>query len=487
MTAKSLMFQGTGSDVGKSLMVAGLARALVRRGLRVLPFKPQNMSNNAAVTKDGGEIGRAQALQAKAAKVDATVDMNPVLLKPQSDVGAQVVVHGKVRGNAKARDYQKLKPDLLPKVMESFARLKSDADIVLIEGAGSASEINLRDGDIANMGFATAADIPVVLVADIDRGGVIGSLIGTWHVVTDEERKLIAGYIINKFRGDQSLFDDGIKIIKEQTRMGCFGVVPYLPIAAQLPAEDSMALEQAHSGNSNGTVKIAVPRLSHISNFDDFDPLIAEPSVQLDFIRPGQALPGNSDLIILPGSKATIADLKDFRVQGWDLDLETHVRRGGSVLGICGGYQMLGTHLYDPEGIEGASNDIPGLGYIGIQTILTSDKSLSEVEGQAFAALGKVRGYEMHSGQTMGAAITQPFATLANHPDGAVSEDGNVMGCYIHGLFAEDGFRSAFLNRLRPGSGSGLNYEAEVERALDSLADGLEKALDLDTLIKAAR
>jgi adenosylcobyric acid synthase len=248
-----------------------------------------------------------------------------------------------------------------------------------------------------------------------------------------------------------------------------------------------MALEQAHSGNSNGTVKIAVPRLSHISNFDDFDPLIAEPSVQLDFIRPGQALPGNSDLIILPGSKATIADLKDFRVQGWDLDLETHVRRGGSVLGICGGYQMLGTHLYDPEGIEGASNDIPGLGYIGIQTILTSDKSLSEVEGQAFAALGKVRGYEMHSGQTMGAAITQPFATLANHPDGAVSEDGNVMGCYIHGLFAEDGFRSAFLNRLRPGSGSGLNYEAEVERALDSLADGLEKALDLDTLIKAAR
>ena len=487
MTAKSLMFQGTGSDVGKSLMVAGLARALVRRGLRVLPFKPQNMSNNAAVTKDGGEIGRAQALQAKAAKVDATVDMNPVLLKPQSDVGAQVVVHGKVRGNAKARDYQKLKPDLLPKVMESFARLKSDADIVLIEGAGSASEINLRDGDIANMGFATAADVSVVLVADIDRGGVIGSLIGTWHVVTDEERKLIAGYIINKFRGDQSLFDDGIKIIKEQTRMGCFGVVPYLPIAAQLPAEDSMALEQAHSGNSNGTVKIAVPRLSHISNFDDFDPLIAEPSVQLDFIPPGQALPGNSDLIILPGSKATIADLKDFRVQGWDLDLETHVRRGGSVLGICGGYQMLGTHLYDPEGIEGASNDIPGLGYIGIQTILTSDKNLSEVEGQAFAALGKVRGYEMHSGQTMGAAITQPFATLANHPDGAVSEDGNIMGCYIHGLFAEDGFRSAFLNRLRPGSGSGLNYEAEVERALDSLADGLEKALDIDTLIKAAR
>ena len=270
------MFQGTGSDVGKSLMVAGLARALVRRGLKVLPFKPQNMSNNAAVTKEGGEIGRAQALQAQAAKVDATVDMNPVLLKPQSDVGAQVVVRGKVRGNAKARDYQKLKPDLLPEVMESFERLKEDADIVLIEGAGSASEINLRDGDIANMGFATAADVPVVLVADIDRGGVIGSLVGTWHVVTDAEKKLIAGYIINKFRGDQSLFDDGIKIIEEQTSLSCFGVVPYLPIVAQLPAEDSMALEQTRPDGIDGTVKITVPRLAHISNFDDFDPLIAE-------------------------------------------------------------------------------------------------------------------------------------------------------------------------------------------------------------------
>ncbi|MBT3765133.1 MAG: cobyric acid synthase [Rhodospirillaceae bacterium] len=487
MTAKALMFQGTGSDVGKSLMVAGLARALVRRGLKVLPFKPQNMSNNAAVTKEGGEIGRAQALQAQAAKVDATVDMNPVLLKPQSDVGAQVVVRGKVRGNAKARDYQKLKPDLLPEVMESFERLKEDADIVLIEGAGSASEINLRDGDIANMGFATAADVPVVLVADIDRGGVIGSLVGTWHVVTDAEKKLIAGYIINKFRGDQSLFDDGIKIIEEQTSLSCFGVVPYLPIVAQLPAEDSMALEQTRPDGIDGTVKITVPRLAHISNFDDFDPLIAEPSVQLDFIPPGQALPGDADLVILPGSKATIADLTDFQVHGWDLDLKTHIRRGGSVLGICGGYQMLGTHLFDPEGIEGASNDVPGLGYLELQTILTSDKSLSEVSGTAFASLGKVRGYEMHSGQTMGSAINQPFATLEGHADGAVSEDGKIMGCYIHGLFAEDEFRSAFLNRLRPGSGSGLNYEAEVERALESLADSLENALDIDALIKAAR
>jgi len=485
------MFQGTGSDVGKSLMVAGLARALVRRGIKVLPFKPQNMSNNAAVTKDGGEIGRAQALQAQAARVDATTDMNPVLLKPQSDVGAQVVVHGKVRGNAKARDYQKLKPDLLPEVMESFERLKMNAKIILIEGAGSASEINLRDGDIANMGFATAADVPVVLVADIDRGGVIGSLVGTWNVVAENERGLIAGYIVNKFRGDQSLFDEGIKIIQERTSMSCFGVVPYFPVASQLPAEDSMALEQKLQSNGDGTLKIAVPRLAHISNFDDLDPLIAEPSVQVDFIPPGQALPGDADLIILPGTKATIADLIDFQVQGWDLDLETHVRRGGQVLGICGGYQMLGTHLFDPKGIEGTANDLPGLGYLGFQTILTSNKSLSEVSGEAFSSLGKslgkIRGYEMHSGQTMGETAKQPFVILENHPDGAVSDDGKIMGCYIHGLFAENNFRSAFLNRLKPGAASGLDYEEQVEQALDALADGLEKALDLDALIKAAR
>ena len=487
MTAKSLMFQGTGSDVGKSLMVAGLARAFVRRGLKVLPFKPQNMSNNAAVTKDGGEIGRAQALQARAANVVPTVDMNPVLLKPQSDVGAQVVVHGKVRGNAKAREYQKLKPELLPDVMASFNRLKEEADLILIEGAGSASEVNLRDGDIANMGFAIEANVPVVLVADIDRGGVIGSLVGTCHVVAKEERDLIAGYIINKFRGDQSLFGGGISIVKEQTGLECFGIVPYLPIAAQLPAEDSMALEQDSLKNQNGTVKIAVPKLSHISNFDDFDPLIAEPSVQFEFVSPGQALPGDAALIVLPGSKATIADLTDFKVQGWDLDLETHARRGGHILGICGGYQMLGTHIYDPEGIEGGSNDVPGLGYLGIQTILISDKTLLEVTGEVFSSLGKIRGYEMHSGQTMGAAILEPFAQLDGGPDGAVSEDGKIMGCYIHGLFAEDAFRSSFLNRLKSGAGSGLNYDAQVESALDALADGLEKALDLDALIEAAR
>jgi adenosylcobyric acid synthase len=487
MVAKSLMFQGTGSDVGKSLMVAGLARAFVRRGIKVLPFKPQNMSNNAAVTKDGGEIGRAQALQARAANVEPSVDMNPVLLKPQSDVGSQIVVHGKVIGNAKAREYQKLKPSLLIDVMASFNRLKKEGDLILIEGAGSASEVNLRNGDIANMGFAIEANVPVVLVADIDRGGVIGSLVGTCHVVTKEEYNLFAGYIINKFRGDQSLFDGGITIIQEQTGLRCYGIVPHLPIAAQLPAEDSMALEQNNFKNSAGIVKIVVPKLSHISNFDDFDPLIAEPSVQLDFISPGQALPGDAALIILPGSKATIADLTDFKVQGWDLDLEAHFRRGGHILGICGGYQMLGTHLYDPEGIEGASNDVPGLGYLGIQTILTSDKMLSEVTGEAFSSLGKIRGYEMHSGQTMGDAISQPFAKINGQPDGAVSEDGKIMGCYIHGLFAEDKFRSAFLNRLKLGTSSGLNYEAQVEGALDALADSLEIELDLDALIEAAR
>ena len=347
------MLQGTGSDVGKSLITAGLARAYTHRGLAVRPFKPQNMSNNAAVTADGGEIGRAQALQARACGVPPCTDMNPVLLKPQSEIGAQVVVQGRVLGTARARDYQALKPTLLPRVLESFRRLANGCDLVLVEGAGSPAEINLRDGDIANMGFAEAAGVPVVLVADIDRGGVIASLVGTWTVLDAGERASLRGYIINKFRGDPGLFDSGLRIITERTGLPSFGVVPWLEAARRLPAEDAVVLDRANATEAERPIRVAVPRLPRIANFDDLDPLAAEPDVSVAFVHSGRALPGDADLIVLPGSKATVADLAALRAEGWDIDIVAHLRRGGLVLGLCGGYQMLGTRIRDPLGIEG--------------------------------------------------------------------------------------------------------------------------------------
>ena len=329
MKPAALMLQGTGSDVGKSLLTAGLARAYSRRGLAVRPFKPQNMSNNAAVTADGGEIGRAQALQARACGIAPSVHMNPVLLKPQTEVGAQVVVQGQVYGNAAARDYQALKAELLPAVLDSFARVGAGADLVLVEGAGSAAEVNLRAGDIANMGFAEAADIPVALIGDIDRGGVIASVVGTWTLLPAAERARLVGIIINKFRGDFSLFDEGLSVIERETGLACFGIVPYFPDARALPAEDALAVETA-PGAKNGAIKIAVPVLSRIANFDDLDPLIAEPDVAVVFVAPGTALPGDADLVVLPGSKATLADLAFLRGQGWDIDIAAHLRRGAT-------------------------------------------------------------------------------------------------------------------------------------------------------------
>ena len=365
MSTPAIMIQGTGSDVGKSLIVAGLCRAFARRGLTVRPFKPQNMSNNAAVTADGGEIGRAQALQARACGVAPVTDMNPVLLKPQSEIGAQVVVQGRIWGNAKARAYQALKGELLPKVLESFRRLSAQADLVIVEGAGSPAEVNLRAGDIANMGFAEAADLPVVLVADIDRGGVIATLVGSHAVIAPAEARRVAGYVINKFRGDVSLFDDGLRIITEHTGWPSLGVVPFFPVAARLPAEDAVALSHSRVAEDR-EIRIAVPQLARIANFDDFDPLIAEPDVALDFVEPGRALPGDADLVVLPGSKATLADLAFLRDQGWDLDLRAHLRRGGRVLGICGGYQMLGRCISDPPGDRGPRRrDREGLGPVG--------------------------------------------------------------------------------------------------------------------------
>ncbi|WP_105372101.1 cobyric acid synthase [Neorhizobium huautlense] len=485
MVARSLMFQGTGSDVGKSLVVAGLARAFTLRGLKVLPFKPQNMSNNAAVTADGGEIGRAQALQARAAKAPLSVHMNPVLLKPQSEVGAQVVVQGRVEGNAKAAEYQDLKPKLMPRVLESFERLRNQADLVLVEGAGSASEINLRQNDIANMGFARAADVPVVLIGDIDRGGVIASLAGTKLVLEPEDAAMIHGFIVNRFRGDPTLFADGMRMIAELTNWRSIGLLPHFADAVRLPAEDALGLAGSYTRKAGAKIRIAVPILPHISNFDDLDPLDAEPDVEIVRVRPGEVIPVDCDLVLLVGSKATISDLEALKAAGFDIDIAAHVRRGGRVLGLCGGYQMLGSRISDPEGIEGPPGAVDGLGLLDIETVLTGDKRLEAVSGSSFDGISLV-GYEMHVGRTTGPDCAQPFSVVGGKADGALSRDGRICGTYLHGLFADDRQRSAWLERLGGGA-SGLNYEAGVDEVLDRLAAHMEKHLDLDGLLRLAR
>ena len=482
------MLQGTGSDVGKSLLAAGLCRAYLRRGLSVRPFKPQNMSNNAAVTPDGGEIGRAQALQARAARVPPSVHMNPVLLKPTTDIGAQVVVQGTVEGNAKARDYHALKPKLMPRVLESFDIIGAGADLVIVEGAGSAAEVNLRDADIANMGFAEAANVPVVLIGDIDRGGVIASVVGTHALLSESERALVAGYVINKFRGDVTLFDPAIDIMAERTGLTCFGVLPHLPEAAWLPKEDAMALDRREEADDAAArpIKVAVPRLARIANFDDLDPLAAEPDVTVEIIEPGVALPGDADLVVLPGTKATRPDLAFLREQGWDVDIAAHVRRGGRVVGLCGGYQMLGTTVTDPDGVEGPAGETSGLGLLDITTVMGGDKTLTEAAGTEIASGEAVRGYEMHMGATTGAGRERPWLTLGGMPEGAMSADGRILGSYLHGLFASDGFRHAFLERIRARGAGGIAYETRIEAALEALADHMEEHLDLDGLLAAA-
>jgi adenosylcobyric acid synthase len=485
MPARALMFQGTGSDVGKSLIVAALARAFADCGLKVRPFKPQNMSNNAAVV-DGGEIGRAQALQARAARTPATVHMNPVLLKPQSEVGSQVVVQGRVHGAAKAAAYQQLKPQLMPLVLESFDLLAREADLVLVEGAGSASEVNLRANDIANMGFARATGTPVVLIGDIDRGGVIASLIGTKAVIDAADAALIRGFIVNKFRGDPALFASGMATIAQATGWEPLGLVPFFPDARLLPAEDALALDQARPAKSSARVRIAVAILPHIANFDDLDPLEAEPAIELVRVRPGAALPGDADLVILPGSKATIADLAALRAAGFDVDIAAHRRRGGRVLGLCGGYQMLGRTVADPAGIEGPAGAVEGLGLLDVDTVLSDDKRLERVTGTSSDG-APFAGYEMHMGVTRGPDGARPFARLADGtPDGAMSVDGCVIGTYIHGLFADDHQRAAWLARLNAGS-STLAYEPLVEATLDRLAAHVAAHVDLDRLLKLAK
>jgi adenosylcobyric acid synthase len=502
--ANALMLQGTGSDVGKSLLLAGLARAFTRQGLRVRPFKPQNMSNNAAVTADGGEIGRAQALQARACGTAPVTDMNPVLLKPQSESGAQIILQGRVRRISGAGEYRQLAPGLLPAVLDSFSRLADTADLVLVEGAGSPAEVNLRAGDIANMGFAEAADVPVVLIGDIERGGVIAQLVGTYALLSASERGRLAGYIVNKFRGDLGLFEGGIAAITGRTGMRCFGVVPFFPAATVLPAEDSLALTQTlthlaptltlprlrgrewEGGEGKGPVRIAVPLLPRIANFDDLDPLRAETEVELVMVRPGRPLPRDAALVILPGSKATVADLEFLRNEGWDIDLLAHRRQGGRILGLCGGYQMLGGSIADPLGVEGRQQTMTGLGFLDIETILTDIKRLAETSGVELATGMPVRGYEMHLGETSGPGLERPMLRLTGGPDGCVSADGLVAGCYLHGLFTSDPFRRAFLALLGAQPG-GIEYEHQIETTLDSLADHLEESLDISALLAAAR
>jgi len=475
------MIQGTGSNVGKSMLVAGLCRAAKRRGLAVAPFKPQNMSNNAAVTMDGGEIGRAQALQALACGVLPHTDMNPVLLKPESEVGSQVVVQGRRIATVKAREYAKLKPTLMVSVLESFKRLKSQYDLVIVEGAGSPAEINLRVGDIANMGFAEAANVPVILCGDIDRGGVIAQVVGTQAVMDSDDNGRVVGFMINKFRGDPSLFDGGYEMISDHTGWRGFGVVPWFKDAWRLPAEDALDIS---SGPQDGTFKVVCLTLSRIANFDDMDPLAQEPNISLVMLKAGEVLPGDADLVIVPGSKSTRGDLAYLRAQGWDVDLAAHHRRGGHVLGICGGYQMLGQVISDPDGIEGTAGDSAGLGLLDVVTQMTGDKRLTSVHAMHVDTELPFEGYEIHIGRTVGPDNARPFAHVDGQPEGAQSSDGRVMGSYLHGMFSNDAWRGAFLNSL--GVTASGSYSSGVEQALDDLADHVETFLDVEGILQAA-
>jgi adenosylcobyric acid synthase len=417
--------------------------------------------------------------------------MNPVLLKPQSDIGSQVVVLGQMIGAATAQDFQSAKPRWLPQILDSFARLKSQADIVLIEGAGSAAEVNLRRNDIANMGFARAAGVPVVLIGDIDRGGVIAQIVGTQAVLDPADAALVSGFLVNKFRGDPTLFRSGMDFIAERTGWPALGLVSHFRDAGRLPAEDAMVLDSrrpvARQSVVEGPFTVAVPRLAHIANFDDLDPLRLEPSLRVDIVEPGRALPGNADLVILPGSKTTISDLEDVRRNGWDIDIRAHVRRGGRVLGICGGYQMLGHFLADPEGIEGHPSSTAGLGLLDVRTVLTRDKTLTEVSGTSLADGVPFHGYRMHIGRTEGPdCVRRLLRFAAGGEDGAASANGRIRGTYVHGLFADDRQRAALLAWFGATSG-GMSYEADIDRVLDALADHLTADINLDRLLSLAR
>ncbi len=491
MPARSLMFQGTGSDVGKSLIVAGLCRLFARRGLRVAPFKAQNMSNNAAVTRDGGEIGRAQWLQAFSAGIEPSVHMNPVLLKPQSGCSSQIIVRGKATTAMNAHEYHAYRSALLPEILESYRHLSANADLVLIEGAGSPAEINLRENDIANMGFACAANCPVVLIGDIDRGGVIASLVGTHTVLPDSDRKTIQGFLINKFRGDPTLFTQGAQAIIERTGWKNLGLIPHYPPLRQLPQEDSLALQSHNTAkHNNNALKVVVLACPHIANFDDLDPLQNDPAVHLIWCRAGEVIPAEADLVILPGSKSTIEDLAFLRTQGWDIDLRAHWRRGGHIIGLCGGFQMLGNSLSDPMGVEGAAAHVEGLHFLEMETVFTAQKKVTPWQGHYRTASDAEKsipltGYEIHCGTSSGPACARPVFYAADQQEGARSDDGRVWGSYIHGIFGNDVFRSHIITQLGAKS-SPYIYATHMQDILDGWADVLEANISIETLLSLA-
>ncbi|WP_416137399.1 cobyric acid synthase [Halomonas sp. HK25] len=472
----TLMIQGTTSDAGKSTVVAGLCRVLARRGVSVAPFKPQNMALNSAVTVDGGEIGRSTALQALAAGVEAHSDMNPVLLKPESDRGAQVILRGRVHGHMDALDYHAYKREAKATVLAAWEALSARHDVIIAEGAGSPAEINLRENDIANMGFAEAVDCPVLLVGDIDRGGVFAQLVGTLELLSESERQRTHGFIINRFRGDMALLQPGLDWLEGHTGKPALGTLPYLQ-GLVLDAEDSLGLHGRQGGES--ALRVVVPVLPRISNHNDFDPLRLHPEVELTFVGPDQAIPP-ADLIILPGSKSTCADLAWLRAQGWEAAIRRHLRYGGRVLGICGGFQMLGEWVNDPEGLEGAAGSTPGLGLLEMETRMLSGKRLRNVGGRLLPEGVAIAGYEIHQGISEGPALARPFCELAGEPDGAISEDGQVMGTYLHGLFDTAEACTALMARCGlDKTAAAVDLAAHRQAELDRLADALEHSLDI--------
>ncbi len=471
----SLMVQGTTSDAGKSTLVSALCRWLVRQGVAVAPFKPQNMALNAAVTADGGEIGRAQAVQAHAARISAHTDMNPILLKPNSDVGAQVIIQGRPIGNMDAVAYHAYKPVAMQAALAAYRRLSERYPVVMVEGAGSPAEINLREGDIANMGFAEAVDCPVIIIADIDKGGVFAHLVGTLELLSPSEQARVKGFVINRFRGDIALLEPGLRWLEERTGKPVLGVLPYLH-DLHLEAEDAVDTRQV--AKQAECLKVVVPVVPRISNHTDFDPLRLHPQVELAFVGPGQPIPA-ADLIILPGSKSVAADLDFLRKHGWDKALARHLRYGGKVLGICGGFQMLGKVLADPLGLEGPAGSVAGLGLLDMQTELRAAKQLTNVTGVLALEQASVSGYEIHAGISQGRALAQPLVYLhGGGMDGALSEDGQVAGTYLHGFFEQSATQQAVLRWAGLARAEGMDYAALRERDLERMADLVEAHLD---------
>jgi adenosylcobyric acid synthase len=481
MKHRCLMVQGTTSDAGKSTLVTGLCRVLKRRGVRVAPFKPQNMALNSAVAADGGEIGRAQALQAQAAGVAPTSDMNPVLLKPTTDIGAQIIVNGHAIGNMAAGEYHDYKRIARVAVLAAYARLAQQYEVIIVEGAGSPAEINLRDGDIANMGFAEAVDCPVILIADIDRGGVFAHLVGTLALLSDSEQARVTGFVINRFRGDESLLTSGLRWLEQRTGKRVFGVLPYLSRLA-LDAEDAISREPATV--AAGSLRVVVPVLPRISNHTDFDPLQAHPQVDLKYVPPGDRPPA-ADVVILPGSKSVRADLDSLCAAGWHAYLQHHLRYGGKLIGICGGFQMLGNRISDPHGLEGPPGESLGFGCLDCDTVLQPQKQLRNVRGQFAFDPARTGGYEIHAGLSQGPALQYPALTLDDgRNDGALSRDGQILGTYLHGIFDGVDACGALLRWMGLRDPQTLDYAALREQAINRVADALESHLDLPALLQ---